>query len=288
MSWSISLNYDPTQWRAREACGPGKATTDLTVGTIIVWERRPYRIAESTPRPLTDWKPAYIEGWEKAGRPDPATWRYRPFILVLTPEYAPGLEFRQRLESPGNYYWTVLPEHFAVCRLCNELPPCSHEWGESVLRHARVEMEAALRIIPGCCLGCGEPITSRQKRILFEGPNLARPDFADDTAVFHARHSCRSEARAYDDRWAAAEPGRARKLFCEGHVRHHYDGTVECSQGVECPGAVAGELVDHRGAEWHRLVGGSRYTSGCWCVSGDVTARAENPLSARTDQDRLL
>lgn len=279
--WNISLNYDPTQWRARESCGSGRLTSDLAAGAIIVWERRPYRVAESTPRPLTDWKPAYIEGWEKSGRPDPATWRYRPFVLVLKPEFDAGLDHRQHLEAPGNHYWTVLPEHFAVCRLCNEIPPCSHEWGESVLRHARVEMEAALRIMPGCCLGCGAPISSRQKRILFEGPNLARPDFADDTAVFHARSSCLSYAHRYDQKWVAADPRRRSKLTCEGRAVNHYDGSLDCSEGPQCPLVPGGPAVRHRSEEWHHPQHGSRLTMGCWCVSGDLTARLQEKPSTR-------
>lgn len=66
--------------------------------------------------------------------------------------------------------------------------------------------------LPGCCNCCGEPVTQRQKSVLFEGPNLRYPTLDADTAVFHTRQSCRFDARGYDEAWAKAVPGREQKF----------------------------------------------------------------------------
>lgn len=75
----------------------------------------------------------------------------------------------------------------------------------------------------------------------------------------------------------AAEPGRRRKLYCKGRRRDHYDGTWDCTLGAECTGDV-----QHESGEWHQP--GRGLTSGCWCVSGDVTARIEAQM--RGDETR--
>lgn len=66
--------------------------------------------------------------------------------------------------------------------------------------------------LPGCCNFCHEPVTQRQKSVLFEGPNLRHPELGDDTAVWHTREFCRFDARGYDQVWARAVPGRLQKF----------------------------------------------------------------------------
>ena len=66
--------------------------------------------------------------------------------------------------------------------------------------------------LPGCCNSCHEPVTQRQKSVLFEGPNLRYPDLGEGTAVFHTRELCRWDARGYDEVWAKAAPGRVQKF----------------------------------------------------------------------------
>lgn len=263
---------DPTEWVARETCGPGKQTSDLIIGQIIVWERRPYRVAEFTPRMLVDWKPEYIEAWTEAGRPDPEMWRQRPIVVMLTPEFEGGTE--KHLEASANYSWPVLPQHFAVCRLCLELPPCRHEWEESVLRYARVEMDAVMRILPGACHECKEPIRPRQGTVRFEGPNLVRPDLGDDSAVFHTRRECWSGAKRYEDRWAADDPGRRRKLYCYGTQLRHLDGSWDCTLGDMCAGDV-----NHHDFRSHHPRGVNYVGSDCWCVTGEPRPASTLPVS---------
>ena len=66
--------------------------------------------------------------------------------------------------------------------------------------------------LPGCCNCCHEPVTNRQKAVLFEGPNLRYAELAEDTAVYHTRASCRWDARGYDEAWARAVPERTQKF----------------------------------------------------------------------------
>lgn len=66
--------------------------------------------------------------------------------------------------------------------------------------------------LPGCCNSCYEPVSQRQKSVLFEGPNLRYPQLGEDTAVFHVREYCRWDARGYDEVWVKAAPGRVAKF----------------------------------------------------------------------------
>jgi len=66
--------------------------------------------------------------------------------------------------------------------------------------------------LPGCCNFCHEPVTRRQRSVLFEGPNLRYPELGEDTAVFHTRELCLRDARGYDEVWAKAVPGRVQKF----------------------------------------------------------------------------
>lgn len=271
--WSYSRQYHDV-WRRID-------TTDLQAGTIIVAERKPWRLADIRPRPHINWNPDYLAVWEKHGRPDPEKWPYRPFMLILVPEL--GNDRRERhCEVGGAVRWAVLPEHFSVCRLCGELPPCRHEYNEAIMEHATEKMDEAMQILPGACHACKELIRPRQGTIRFEGENLIRPDLGNGSAVFHTRRQCFDEAFRYDEKWAVAERGRQGKLHCTGRAVHHFDGSMECSLGIGCAGPLdaTGGQLQHRGGEvWHSA--GRGYADGCWCTSGgprpaSVTAGADN------------
>ena len=66
--------------------------------------------------------------------------------------------------------------------------------------------------LPGCCHFCLEPVTRRQKAVVFEGPNLRFPQLGEDSAVFHTRQLCLRDARGYGEAWAAAVPERIPKF----------------------------------------------------------------------------
>lgn len=153
----------------------------------------------------------------------------------------------ERLTGPdtGSHYgikirseykrWYDIGEHYAVCNCCNELPPCSGIRAERAVQQS-VE---AMKLPDGYCPACKEPITHRQKKYVFPGPNLLNP-FGADGVQFHQRSKCRSSAAAYEEKWVKADPTRARSLLtltCPGHVIVHHDGTGEChrADGADCP-----------------------------------------------------
>lgn len=277
-----AYRYDPTEWRPESPRGQEKKTFDLAAGDIIVMQREPYRVHEVTPRPHVNWNEEYLAAWERSGRPDPESWWHRPFALILSKEDTPESKRRHHVQVSGGRYWTVLPEHYSVCRLCRELPPCRHEHTEAVMDHASAKMAEAMAILPGFCHHCKEPISRRQGSVRFGGVNLIRPDLGDNSAIFHSRASggCFAAAFSYDKRWAAAETGRRGKLSCTGSVVRHVDGSAECSLGNGCAGPMdaLGEWMRHLGNETrhHRARTGrderTRPASECWCTSAETAA----------------
>ncbi|WP_405852949.1 hypothetical protein OG571_47680 (plasmid) [Streptomyces sp. NBC_01369] len=174
------------------------------------------------------------------------------------------------LEGPDSYEWYTLPEHYGVCRICRELPPCRHVHNDAIMDRASERMAKDMAIMPGVCHGCREPITKRQKTFAFPGPNLIRPDLGNDSAIFHTRRDCLATARSYDERWAAAEPQRTRLLYCEGTVTVHHDESRECDS-LDCKAKnIPKGLVQHQTGIWHHPKGG-RVTQGCWCLASANT-----------------
>jgi hypothetical protein len=174
----------------------------LAIGMLVVWDRKPYRVIEIRERPEDLWPARFEEGFAQAvlnwdigdpkwrgDRPERATWVYRPVNVAVVPATQPMAK-PLHLLGPARQRWDVLPEHYAVCVACGELPPCSHELTEDSIDLELAKSAELMRVEPGCCLGCTEPITSRMKAVRFPGPNLWRPDFGDGSAVFHARGEC--------------------------------------------------------------------------------------------------
>lgn len=264
------IRYDPDEWRPASYRDTGHSDTKLLpVGRLVIWERAAHRVVEVRERDQTDWPESYRDMWVEHGMPDPAKWWARPMVVVLQPEDQPGTK-PIHLLAQASASWKTLTEHYSICRLCHEIPPCSHEHTETIMDRAQARMAEQMAIMPGCCHSCNEPITRRQKFVTFTGPNLIRPDLGNDSAIFHTRQQCFGSIRAYDERWAAAAPDRKRRFYCGGHLAHHADGSVSCTELAECPGDV-----EHRAAEWHRR--GVRYGCTCWCLAGDQTARLDAP-----------
>jgi hypothetical protein len=126
---------------------------------------------------------------------------------------------------------------------CHSQPwPCLEaDQQEQAAKELR-EAERELRLLPGCCPGCQEPVTSRQKSITFGGPNVRNP--LAEGPTFHLRSKCHGAAARYEEAWVNAEPGRARSLLtlaCRGTVIVHHDGTAECfgADDSDCPSVYA-------------------------------------------------
>lgn len=196
-------------------------STLIRPGTIIVWSnRKAYEVIEVTERPVDLWPQHFRDEWKRytewwveqttAGhnmgeQPAKATWEHRPFVLVIRPADQPHAKPKHYAVRASRTFY-VLPDHYSVCRLCNEIPPCTHATTEAAVNHEMERTERLMAIQTGCCLGCGEPITSRMKAVRFPGPNLWRPDMGTDSAVFHARESCSDSVSSYRQQWEAKGP----------------------------------------------------------------------------------
>lgn len=182
----------------------------LRPGVLVVWNRQPYRVVELAERPLDLWGEEHeqryadaLAHWDRfphGNRPEKATWRSRPYAFIIQPDGKPQEE-PLHLIGPADYSWEVLPEHYAICTACGELPPCSHELAEREADRLTAHNEALMEIPPGFCLGCGEHITHRQNAVRFPGPNLWRPDLPKNSAVFHARQECAGAVERYRRQW---------------------------------------------------------------------------------------
>ncbi|MFH8813051.1 hypothetical protein ACH4GZ_38630 [Streptomyces hygroscopicus] len=193
-------------------------STRIKPGSIIVFaDRKAYEVVEVTERPLDLWPEHFLKEWKRftawwaeqvvAGRdmgpqPERATWEHRPLVLVIRPADQPSTR-NQHYAVRASRSFFVLPEHYSVCRLCNEIPPCTHVITEATVDREMKNTERLMAIPRGACLGCGETITSRMKAVRFPGPNLWRPDWGTDSAVFHARSrdECSNGVWRYEKQW---------------------------------------------------------------------------------------
>lgn len=195
----------------------------LEPGTLVVYERGAHRVVEVREIPPDLWGEKWhqdfqgeLDRWDnrhldahpldhsrRDDRPTLETWRDRPVSVVVRPDSAPEAK-PVHLTGRASYKWDVLAEHYAVCRACGELPPCSHELTEDKVRAQMVLTEELISIPAGHCLSCGEAITSRMRAARFPGPNLWRPDLGDDSAVFHDRKECSYDVSRYRGQWEAA------------------------------------------------------------------------------------
>ncbi|MFJ8345099.1 hypothetical protein ACIQ9J_01725 [Streptomyces sp. NPDC094153] len=184
----------------------------LEADHLVVFQRAPYRVVEVREIPPDVWGEKWHQAFKEelarwdshpwGDRPTPATWRDRPVSVVLRPAERPEAK-SVHLRGRASFRWDVLPEHYAVCRACGELPPCSHELTEEKVRAQMILTEELMSVPPGHCLSCGEAITSRMKAVRFPGPNLWRPDLGDDSAVFHARRECAYDVNRYREQLQA-------------------------------------------------------------------------------------
>ncbi|MER7489421.1 hypothetical protein ABTY20_26635, partial [Streptomyces sp. NPDC126497] len=195
----------------------------LRAGSIVVLDRQAWRILEIDSYPNNWWPESYEKAWRdhvelwwhanelrrannQAVKPAPerADFYKRPVVLVLRNENLPRSTPKHWC-APASHDWRVLPEHYAVCRACGELPPCRHgeyRW-EGGPRWPEQDGGIPLMVPEGCCMGCAEPIRPRVRTVRFPGPNLWYPDLGEDTAVFHARTSCADQVDCYRMQWQA-------------------------------------------------------------------------------------
>ncbi|HEX5565818.1 MAG TPA: hypothetical protein VFY14_02570 [Streptomyces sp.] len=212
----------------------------LRSGHVVVFDRQPWRLLEINEYRDHPWPLSYEKAWREHvelwrhsedlrrmnGRlsmtpPDRDDFYRRPVVLVLRNENFPRSAPKYWC-APISHGWQVLPEHYAVCRTCGELPPCHNgEYrGENGPRRAAQNEGTGLCVPAGCCIGCAEPIRPRMRTVRFPGPNLWYPDLGDGSAIFHARAACADQVECYRLQWkaehAAAMPQPSAPLWSPG------------------------------------------------------------------------
>lgn len=186
------------------------------------------------------------EVWLEAGCPDLETWRGRPYRIECThvagarPDWATpdGPIPPCHLDVPAEQFrtndWHVYPAsgRWPQCSCCGEPMPCRADVEDREVTKGMKEIAKHVRKKPGHCWACDEPITRRQKFVLYVGDNLDLPGAA--APRFHTRSACRGWAERYELRWIAVDPRRERILTypkCDGILVFHADGITECRSG---------------------------------------------------------
>lgn len=213
-------------------------------GDVVAIERAAWKVIR-----YTDAAPTPEER-ERAATAGPWADRYRPYELLLQRLHGPAhdAEDDRHVVSvcvPGDSYpgIPVYPHgRVPLCSCCGHPWPCRIADEQATAEAALKRAEKAMRVMPGCCPACNEPITTRQRSIRFGGPNLLNP--LAEGPTYHTRGRCWHAASRYEQLWVAAEPGRPRSLLtlqCEGTLIVHGDGTAEChgAKDSDCPSIYA-------------------------------------------------
>lgn len=235
-------------WRAAHTRLSG-ARGRPVLGDVVAYDRRAWEVAhvsDADPTPDEEDRLAlYVPPWREEMRPYRVTLRR----VHGSPHERENSRQEIGLRIPVAAY-DPLPVYqdarVPLCSCHSEPWPCQEADQQHEAEAAMAKVEREMRLLPGCCPACEEPVTSRQKSITFGGPNVRNP-FAEGP-TFHLRRKCYGSAASYEDAWVADEPGRPRSLLtlaCAGTVIVHEDGTGECFGAAEsdCPSIYA----KHRG-----------------------------------------
>jgi len=213
------------------------------VGDLIALDHAAWRVMHViTDDTLTEREENWVNGYRPEIRAG-----HMPFKVSLRREHGPKHENENSkqdiaLRCSASFYGfdTYETDRVPLCSCCSDPWPCRMLIAEDKAKTAAREMEAEMKLLPGCCPACTEPVTSRQKSITFPGENVRNPFMVDP--VFHLRRQCRSGAASYEDAWAKADPSRPRSLLtlkCEGHLIACGDGYAECHGAEDCPSVYA-------------------------------------------------
>jgi hypothetical protein len=243
---------DADMWRPEG--GEYREWRDLLPGDLFATYRAVWRVREVRPVPVVDWDEHDREYYGMHARSRSVAeedWRLRPVYLIVVPADG-GKRVHKKIRPYVRRQAFVLHPHYPVCRDCGEPWPCRELEITREVRRQAEEVDRLAAILPGCCWECGEPVTSRQKSVRFDGENLLLP--GSPPPVFHLRQKsagglhCLASAVGYEEKWVPVAPGRRWRLSCPGNVVRHLDGR-ECSELADCPdpdGRHHGDVMSHR------------------------------------------
>jgi len=222
-------------------------------GAVVAYDRGVWRVTASRYLTEVEWNDGDRERYAALGQRDRKNWRWAPYRVEV--EFAGGVlpdAFKRHAEDDGmggvldvhagsNTEWWVYPHgRWPQCSCCGEPMPCRAELQDLKVDAAMQKMETMGAKMPGCCWGCGEPVTRRHKTVRYAGENLDLP--GGPGVVFHIRQSCHYLAVKYETRWLAADTSRRRILTwpkCRGALHWYPDGSNTCKDGEpDCQGWV--------------------------------------------------
>lgn len=217
------------------------------VGTVVAYDYRAWRVDYVQDAVPTDEETTYLSRYREEVRADIAPYRVTLVRLHGEPhpwesKKVPG---RLALRATVSTGFAVYPDDRVPLCSCHQHPwPCLESEQQAEARKAMARAERELNLLPGCCPGCQEPVTHRQKSITFPGPYVNNP-LAYSDPKFHLRRKCWSAAAAYEEAWVKAYPETAKRslltLRCEGSLIVHADGTADCHGAADsdCPSVYA-------------------------------------------------
>lgn len=202
------------------------------VGAVVALDHEVWRVVEVRPLPPESWRDE--DRWAGPGKQQVV--RLRPVRLASHPDPVKAASEDVHYGSLHVKPWRVFPdpEHYPLCHCCGTPSPCRIEVGREVAEQA-VQLMGRYEM-PGVCPACEQPVTQRQKAIMF-ADNLKVP--GGPAVTFHLRANCRYAAMKYEQAWAKQDPTRRCHLSCDGHLTNHNDGTYDCTALNDCPGPTA-------------------------------------------------
>jgi hypothetical protein len=169
----------------------------------------------------------------------------RPWVLYLRRERGPAHQWERtegivHIAVQRHPALEVIGEAYPVCSCHGHPWPCRQLCEDRQVAAELRELETRLaRAVPGVCAACGEPVTARQRSVVFPGDNLLVPGAPPPT--FHLRQACRPQAQEYELQRLAADPTVLRLCTCPGIAFEHHGlgetrGPLDCTAGPACTG----------------------------------------------------
>jgi hypothetical protein len=163
-----------------------------------------------------------------------------PYAVTLRHLYGPTQERQNDIGDIGLRIWpasrgswrTYKSGRVPLCSCCGHPWPCRMLVAEEESQRAAEVMSGRMdRTMPGCCYGCGEPITSRQKSVRYPEPNVQVP--GSPAPTFHMRQRCFVEAWRYERDRARLHPAAQPLATDRGWVLPDADVTVLDDDGEQ-------------------------------------------------------
>jgi hypothetical protein len=177
------------------------------IGDVLAFKRAAWTVTDVRDADPTDEEREWLASLTSVFRD-----RNRPYRMTLRHLYGPTHRRQNQfgdlaLRCPaGHPCWDFYESgRVPLCSCCGHPWPCRMLDAEVTAdREAKTMSDRMGRVMPGCCYGCGEPITSRQKSVRYPEPNVQVP--GSPAPTFHMRSKCFWAAHDYERDRARLHP----------------------------------------------------------------------------------